>query len=217
MTALDLSPFLRDGYLRKAIHGPEKDPLELLFHVLRVVVTGRRTGPRDRLYGLRFEGVAGVGIEAVRWHRDAATFVPVRSDWLSALTREEMEPVIVGTAALGDPEAIGRLAQAGDRALWLTGGPDEAAAALALGAQSFEATAEGILPDGTNVNARVLVVANRVRANNPQGVEVPIESLPALGEQWTQNWRDYWRRKDGPRAPAPDAQYEWSVPVADDL
>src|SRR5262249_29760853 len=121
--ALDLTPALRDAYLRKVAHGPTGDPFEASFHVMRRVLSPRE-GERDRLYGLRFRGVRAALGEAVRWDRDAAKWVSAKADWLAALARRDMEPPIVGIATLGGGETIERLAKGAAEAVWMRGSPD---------------------------------------------------------------------------------------------
>ncbi len=216
-TAIDLTPALRDAYLRQVVAAPEGDPIELGFHVLRLAL-GPRGREADRLYGLRFRRVRGALAEAVRWDRERARWVEVPSDWPHALRRRDMEPPIVGTATVGAAETLERLDRAADKALWLAGSP----AVLAGGPQPiarapvlFELTGEAILPNGWNANVRFFVAADEWEAVGPRGPISP-EDLVRAGEDWLEKWRAYWRRKE--RHPeAEDPQFEWTVPTEDDL
>ena len=211
---IDLTPALRDAYLRKIALGPGGEPLEAAFHVLRRVL-GPREREADRLYGLRFRGVRGAAVESVRWDRDAATFVEARVDWLSALSRRDMEPPIMATATVGGDETLERWAKAAEKALWVAGTPG-AVASGAIGAAPvlFEATGEAILPNGWNANVRLFVAADELEVAGSRGPIAP-EALVRAGEDWTGKWRDYWRRKEY-KPDLDDPQFEWNVPTADD-
>lgn len=210
--ALDLTPALRDAYLRKIAHGPGGEPFEVSFHVLRRVLSPRE-GERDRLYGLRFRGVRAIAGEAVRWDRDDARWVPAKFDWLGALARGDLEPPIVGIATLGGGETYERLLKGAAEAHWLCGSPGELPGMGGAGAL-FELTGEAILPNGWNANVRLFVAAETLEVVGSRGPVKP-EDLVKLGETWAGKWRDYWHRKQWKPA-LDDAQFEWCAPEADD-
>jgi hypothetical protein len=215
--AIDLSPALRDAYLRKVSAGPGGEPVEVAFHVLRrVLAPGEREA--DRLYGLRFRNVRGAAAEAVRWDREQARWVSVPSDWPNALRRRQMEPPIVGTAAAGAPETFERLARAAEKAIWIAGSPSALAGGpVPIGRAEilFELTGEAILENGWNANVRLFVAADTFEVIGPRGPIAP-EELVRLGEEWAARWLDYWRKKES-RPELEDPQFEWTVPTADDL
>lgn len=219
MIEIDLTPVLRDAYLRKVGTGPRGEPVELGFHVLRRVL-GPRHREADRLFGLRFSGVRGAAVESVRWERDAGKWVDARADWTQALARREMEPPIIATATIGGAETLERLGKAADQALWLSGSPallgDGGARAIDAAPVLFEATGEAILPSGLNANIRIFVASDAVEAVGPRGV-LPLEEFVHLGEEWLAKWREYWTRKlRRPELPD-DPQFDWHVPAEDDL
>jgi hypothetical protein len=214
--ALDLTPALKDAYLRKVAHGPGGEPFEASFHVLRIAL-GSRQREADRLYGLRFGGVRGVAGEATRWDRDAAKFVSARFDWLGALARGDLEPPIIGAATLGGADTIERLGKAADEAVWLRGDPGAIAggsAPIAAAPVLFEASGEAILPNGWNANIRLFVASDRLEVIGSRGPVAP-EELIRQGELWSQKWRDYWHRKQW-KPELSDPQFEWCAPERDD-
>jgi hypothetical protein len=215
--AIDLTPVLRDAYLRKVAVGAEGERVELAFHVLR-----RALAPKDReaerLFGVRFRGVRAAAAEAVRWDRDDAKWVAVPSDWPNAVRRGDMEPPIVGTAIVGGPDTLERLLEAAEKCFWLSGSPATLAAAPAAVAGApvlFELTGEAILGNGWNANVRLFVAAETLEVIGPRGA-MSIDDFVRIGEDWTAKWRDYWRRKEQ-HPELDEAQFEWTVPAEDDL
>ncbi len=215
---LVLSAALHDAYLRRARYGRAGcEPFELTFHILRAV-TPPSAGPEARLAGFRFEGVVAVAAEATRWDREKAKFVPEPVDWVRALAAGEMEPVILGTAALNEPDAAERLAKGGESALWLAGTPADFESALVDDARTFVlfvAAGEAILPNGVNADIRLFAVARELHVFGAEG-ETSLARLVEAGEEWGAGWRAFWRRK-ARGEDISDPQFEWAVPVKDDL
>ena len=217
--ALDLAPSLKDAYLFKVAFSRGLDTVELSFHVVRRAL-GSREREQDRIAGFRFRGVRALATEALRWDRDAAKWVPAKADWLGALAHDQMERPIVGTALAGSDETLERWRRSAQSALWLRGQPanlDAEVPGIAATAPAlFELTAEVILPNGWNANARLFIAADALDVFGSKG-PTELATMIRNGEDWTAKWRDYWKRKERRPELPEDPQFEWIQPTADDL
>lgn len=110
---------------------------------------------------------------------------------------------------------LDRWRKAAESALWLRGQPanlDPNEGGLATTAPViFELTAEVILANGWNANARLFIAADAVDIVGSKG-PTTAEDLVRNGEVWTAKWRDYWvRRRRRPELPE-ESQFEWMQP-----
>ena len=211
---LDLAPALKDAYLRKTAFGKACETVELTFHVMR-----RHLAPRekeaDRVYGFRFRGVRALATEAVRWDRDAGKWVQAKIDWLGALARDQMERPIIGVSLLNSPATLERWTKAAEAALWLRGQPAnldaEVGGIAATAPVLFEIACEVILPNGMNANARVFIASDELEVVGSRG-PIPVAALMQYGDEWVNQWRQYWARKERRPELPDDPQFAWLVP-----
>lgn len=211
---LDLSPALKDGYLRKVAFTKGCETAELTFHVVRRAL-GSRESEAERTAGFRFRGVRGLATEALRWDRDAAKWVPAKVDWLGALARDAMERPIVGGASVDQDATLERWRKAAEQTLWLRGQPAnldaDVGGVIATAPVLFEATAEVILPSGMNANARLFIAADALDTLGSRG-SIDLPNLVRLGVEWEAKWKAYWQRRERRPEMPEEAQFEWMQP-----
>ncbi len=96
---LDLTPALRDGYLRRLALGPGGEPAELWIHRLRCVLEPGAS-EQTRVLALRLEGVAALVTLAVRVDAEEGGWNTDERDWVGALRTGAMLPPVLESCTI---------------------------------------------------------------------------------------------------------------------